>query len=37
MIEFRLTTARNQCTLTQDFFGDPPPGYWALHGKTEQR
>jgi hypothetical protein len=32
-----LTAARNQCTFTQDFFGDPPPGYSALHGKTGLR
>jgi len=32
-----LTTARDQRTLTQDFCGDPPPGYSALHGKTGQR
>jgi hypothetical protein len=32
-----LATARNQCTFTQDFFGDPPPGYSALHGKTGLR
>jgi hypothetical protein len=32
-----LTAARNQRTLTQDFCGDPPPGYSALHGKTGQR
>jgi hypothetical protein len=31
-----LATARNQ-RLTQDFFGDPPPGYSALHGKTGLR
>jgi hypothetical protein len=30
-------TARNQRTLTQDFCGDPPPGYSALDGKTGQR
>jgi hypothetical protein len=29
--------ARDQRTLTQDFFGDPPPGYSALHGKTGLR
>jgi hypothetical protein len=29
--------ARNQRTLTEDFFGDPPPGYSALNGKTGQR
>jgi hypothetical protein len=28
-----LTAARNQRTLTQDFCGDPPPGYSALHGR----
>jgi len=32
-----LTAARNQRNLTQDFCGDPPPGYSALHGKTGQR
>jgi hypothetical protein len=32
-----LTAARNQRTLTQDFCGDPPPGYSALDGKTGQR
>lgn len=32
-----LAAARNQRTLTQDFCGDPPPGYSALHGKTGQR
>jgi hypothetical protein len=32
-----LIAARNQRTLTQDFCGDPPPGYSALHGKTGQR
>jgi hypothetical protein len=32
-----LTAARNQRTLTQDFLGDPPPGYSALNGKTGQR
>jgi hypothetical protein len=32
-----LTAARNQCTFTQDFFGDPPPGYSALHGKMGLR
>ena len=29
--------ARNQRTLTEDFFGDPPPGFSALSGKTGQR
>jgi hypothetical protein len=29
--------AREQRTLTQDLFGDPPPGYSALHGKTGLR
>jgi hypothetical protein len=29
--------ARNQRTLTQDFCGDPPPGYSALQSKTGQR
>jgi hypothetical protein len=32
-----LTAARDQRTLTQDFCGDPAPGYSALHGKTGQR
>jgi hypothetical protein len=32
-----LVAARNQRTLTQDFCGDPPPGYSALHGKTGLR
>ena len=32
-----LTAARNKRALTQDLFGDPPPGYSALHGKTGQR
>jgi hypothetical protein len=32
-----LNVARNHRTLTQDFFGDPPPGYSALHGKTGLR
>jgi hypothetical protein len=32
-----LAAARDQCTFTQDFFGDPPPGYSALHGKTGLR
>jgi hypothetical protein len=32
-----LAAARNQRTLTQDFCGDPPPGYSALHGKTGLR
>ena len=32
-----LVAAREQRTLTQDFFGDPPSGYSALHGKTGQR
>jgi hypothetical protein len=29
--------ARNQRSLTQNFCGDPPPGYSALHGKTGLR
>jgi len=29
--------AREQRSLTQDFCGDPPPGYSALHGKTGLR
>ena len=32
-----LIAARNERTFTQDFFGDPPPGYSALHGKTGLR
>jgi hypothetical protein len=32
-----LTAARKQRALTQDFFGDPPNGYSALHGETGQR
>jgi hypothetical protein len=32
-----LTAARNQCTLCEDFLGDPPPGYSALYGKTGLR
>jgi len=32
-----LTAARTQRTLTQDFCGDPPPGFSALHGKTGLR
>jgi hypothetical protein len=32
-----LAAAREQRALTQDFFGDPPPGYSALHGKTGLR
>ena len=32
-----LADVRNQRTLTQDFCGDPPPGYSALHGKTGLR
>jgi hypothetical protein len=32
-----LATARNQRMLTEDFCGDPPSGYSALHGKTGQR
>jgi hypothetical protein len=32
-----LNTAREQRSLTQDFCGDPPPGYSALHGKTGLR
>jgi hypothetical protein len=32
-----LNAAREQRTLTQDFCGDPPPGYSALKGKTGQR
>ena len=32
-----LIAARSQRALTQDFFGDPPPGYSALDGKTGLR
>ena len=32
-----LLAARKQHTLTENFFGDPPPGYSALHGKTGLR
>jgi hypothetical protein len=32
-----LTAARNQRTLTQDFCGDPPPGYSALRHEPETR
>jgi hypothetical protein len=32
-----LAAARHQRALTQHFFGDPPPGYSALHGKTGLR
>jgi len=32
-----LAAAREQRALTQYFFGDPPPGYSALHGKTGLR
>jgi hypothetical protein len=32
-----LIAARSERALTQDFFGDPPPGYSALHGKTGLR
>jgi len=32
-----LAAARERRALTQDFFGDPPPGYSALHGKTGLR
>ena len=32
-----LDAARRHRALTQSFFGDPPPGYSALHGKTGQR
>jgi hypothetical protein len=32
-----LAVASNQRTLTEEFCGDPPPGYSALHGKTGQR
>jgi hypothetical protein len=32
-----LATAREQRALTENFCGDPPPGYSALHGKTGLR
>ena len=32
-----LAAARERRALTQNFFGDPPPGYSALHGKTGLR
>jgi hypothetical protein len=32
-----LAAAREQRTLTENFCGDPPPGYSALHGKTGLR
>jgi hypothetical protein len=32
-----LAAAREQRTLTQDFCGDPPPSYSALHGKAGLR
>jgi hypothetical protein len=32
-----LAAARERRALTQDFFGDPPPGYSALNGKTGLR
>jgi hypothetical protein len=32
-----LTAAREQRALTENFCGDPPPGYSALHGKTGLR
>jgi hypothetical protein len=32
-----LTAARNRRALTENFCGDPPPGYSALDGKTGQR
>jgi hypothetical protein len=32
-----LIAARSQRAPTQGFFGDPPPGYSALHGKTGLR
>ena len=32
-----LAAAREQQAPTQYFFGDPPPGYSALHGKTGLR
>jgi hypothetical protein len=32
-----LAAAREQRVLTQYFFGDPPPGYSALNGKTGLR
>jgi hypothetical protein len=32
-----LAAARNRRAVTENFCGDPPPGYSALHGKTGQR
>jgi hypothetical protein len=32
-----LIAARSQRAPTQNFFGDPPPGYSALQGKTGLR
>ena len=32
-----LAAAREQGALTHYFFGDPPPGYSALYGKTGLR
>ena len=32
-----LAAARDRRALTQYFFGDPPHGYSALHGKTGLR
>jgi hypothetical protein len=32
-----LAAAREQRALTENFCGDPPPGYSALHGKTGLR
>jgi hypothetical protein len=32
-----LAAAREQRELTENFYGDPPPGYSALHGKTGLR
>jgi hypothetical protein len=33
----RRLPSRATTTLTQNFFGDPPPGYSALDGKTGLR
>ena len=32
-----LAAARERRALTENFCGDPPPGYSALHGKTGLR
>jgi len=33
----KLVAARELRALTENFCGDPPPGYSALHGKTGLR